>query len=296
MVVVTERERPRRGFLRGIIILPSALTLGNLFFGFWAIISALRGDLMWAAWLVIAAGVADGIDGRVARFTRTGTGFGAQLDSLIDVISFGIAPAIILYTLFLAQGGEWAWVVCFIYVTSAALRLARFNVEQGGKAKVHFHGLPSPPAGMTLAVFYPFSQTDFFLTHLAGWPWKNLIVGLTIVIGALMVSHVLYPVIPRISWRTPRARIASLGWIAAAAVILFQPKLLFFPAGLAYITYGVAKAAWWGLMDRLPERDPLWDELESEDEETETREVEYEQMQVRKPWPWTRRRRETGSA
>lgn len=287
----------RRGLLRGVIILPSAFTLGNLFFGFWAIVAALRGDLLLAAWLVIAAGVADALDGRIARFTRTGTGFGAELDSLVDVISFGVAPAIILYTQFLAQGGELAWIISFIYVTSAALRLARFNVEQGGKAKVHFHGLPSPVAGCTLAVFYPFTQTAFFQQGLAAWPWKTLIVGLAIAVSALMVSHVLYPAIPRVSLRTWRGRLGAVALAAAIVILLWRPSLLLFPTGLLYIAYGVGKAAWFGLLDRLPERDPLLEEIESagEEEETETRELEYEHMEApRSPWPWRgRRSRET---
>lgn len=282
-----------RGLLRGVIILPGAFTLSNLFLGFWAIISALRGDLMLAAWLVVAAGVADALDGRIARFTRTGTGFGAELDSLVDVISFGLAPAIILYTLFLADGGEWAWTVSFIYVTSAALRLARFNVEQGGKAKVHFHGLPSPAAGCTLAVFYPFSQTEFFATTLAAWPWKTLVVGLAVAISALMVSHVLYPAIPRVSLRTWRGRLGAAALAATILVLLSRPSLLLFPTGLLYIAYGVGKAAWLGLLERLPERDPLLDEIEAagEEEETETRDLEYEHMETpRSRWPWRARR------
>lgn len=292
---MTESNR-RRGLLRGVIILPGAFTLGNLFFGFWAIMAALRGDLMLSAWLVVAAGVADALDGRIARFTRTGTAFGAELDSLVDVISFGVAPAIILYTLFLAQGGEWAWMVSFIYVTGAALRLARFNVEQGGKAKLHFHGLPSPAAGCTLAVYYPFSQTDLFHNHFAAWPWKTLIVGLAIVVSALMVSHVLYPAIPRVSLRTWRGRLGALALAATVAVLLSRPSLLLFPAGLAYIAYGVGKAAWFGLLDRLPERDPLLDEIEAagEEEETEGREVEYEDLgSARVRWPWRKRSGET---
>ena len=290
----------RRGLLRAVIILPSAFTLGNLFFGFWAIVTAIRGDWMLAAWLVVAAGVADALDGRIARFTRTGTGFGAELDSLVDVISFGIAPAIILYTQVLTQGGEWAWMISFVYVTSAALRLARFNVEQGGKAKVHFHGLPSPAAGCTLAVFYPFTQTAFFQQNLVTWPWTTWIVGLTIALSALMMSHVLYPAIPRVSLRTWRGRLGAAAIVAAIVALSSNPSLLLFPTGLLYIAYGVGKAAWLGLLDRLPDRDPLLEEIESagEEEETETRELEYEHMEAaRSPWPWRgRRSKEAGEA
>jgi CDP-diacylglycerol--serine O-phosphatidyltransferase len=285
---LTAESVARRGLARGVVILPSAFTLGNLFFGFWAIVSALRGELGLAATLVVLAAIADAIDGRVARFTRTGTGFGAELDSLVDVVSFGVAPAVLLYQAVLAPGGEWAWLVCFLYVSAAALRLARFNIEQGGTAKTAFHGLPSPPAGITLASFYSFSQTAFFADHLAGWPWKRIVVVLTVGIAALMVSHVLYPVFPRVRIATWRGRLGALALVLALAAIAWRPRLLLFPAGLGYIAFGVARAAWWGLLDRLPERDPLLDEPEEEasEDETEARDVEYEQMRVRRRAWW----------
>jgi CDP-diacylglycerol---serine O-phosphatidyltransferase len=95
------------------------------------------------------------LDGRIARFTATGSRFGAELDSLVDAISFGVAPAFLAYQLFFAEG-PWSWVVSFIYVMAVVIRLARFNVEQGGEAKRTFHGLPSPTGGMVVATTYPF--------------------------------------------------------------------------------------------------------------------------------------------
>jgi CDP-diacylglycerol--serine O-phosphatidyltransferase len=176
------------GLQRGVVIVPSALTLGNLFFGIWAIVSAATGDFGRAAWLIVIAGIADMMDGRVARVTRTGSKFGEELDSLVDGISFGVAPAFIMYHLFLADG-RWGWVAAFFYVACAVVRLARFNVEQAGHAKVAFHGLPSPSAGMTLATFYPFSRTDLFATWLSRWAWPELMTGLMIMLGVLMMSH-----------------------------------------------------------------------------------------------------------
>ncbi|HSH46041.1 MAG TPA: CDP-diacylglycerol--serine O-phosphatidyltransferase, partial [Longimicrobiales bacterium] len=151
----------RPGLQAGVIIIPSALTLGNLFFGIWAMVAASRGEFTAAAWLIVLAGLADTLDGRVARITRTGSRFGGELDSLVDAISFGVAPAMVIYHLFL-EAPEWGWIAAFFYVTAGVIRLARFNVEQAGHAKVAFHGLPSPAAGMTLATFYPFSQTELF--------------------------------------------------------------------------------------------------------------------------------------
>src|SRR3990172_2029299 len=114
--------------MRGaIVILPGAFTSGNLFFGLWSIIEASRGDFVRAAWFIVIAAVMDTLDGRIARMSRTGTAVGAELDSLVDVISFGIAPAMLVY-FHTFRSGEWAWLLCFIYVLAAALRLAPFNL------------------------------------------------------------------------------------------------------------------------------------------------------------------------
>ena len=260
---------------RGIVILPNALTLGNLFFGFWSIIAALRGDFGLAAWLVVLAAVADGIDGRVARFARTGSPFGTELDSLVDLVSFGVAPAIIVYRQFL-EAGDWSWALAFIYVAAVAVRLARFNIEQGGQAHIHFHGLPSPVAGVTLASFYPFSQTGLFEGYLSAWPWTQLIGGGMIVLAGLMLSHVIYPAIPRLSVRNPSGRAAIAFLLTAVALLIWNPQLVVFPVSLIYITVGVVRTVALGFLDRLPDRDPLSEELVAE--ETETRDLEYEDM------------------
>lgn len=270
------RARPR-----GIVILPNAFTLGNLFFGFWAIVAALRADYGLAAWLVFVAGVADTLDGRIARFARTGSAFGVELDSLVDLVSFGVAPALLIYRLRL-DTGDWSWTLAFIFVAAAALRLARYNIEQGGQARFHFFGLPSPVAGVTLASFYPFSQTAFFSDHLASWPWTQLIGGGMIVFGGLMVSHVIYPAIPRLSVRSFGGRVAIVVVVASVGLLIWNPQLVVFPVGLAYVTYGVVRTVTLGLLDRLPERDLLSEELAAEEEETETRDLEYEDMRPRR--------------
>jgi len=280
---------------RGVIIVPSALTLGNLFFGIWAIISAARGDFVSAAWLVVVASAADLLDGRVARVTRTGSRFGAELDSLVDAVSFGVAPSLIMYHLFLSDGA-WSWIAAFFYVTGAVVRLARFNIEQAGEAKVAFHGLPSPAAGTTLATFYPFSQTEFFAEHLAGWPWPVFMTALMIVLSVLMMSHVLYPVLPKFGFRTPRgiATLALMVLVAAAA--LTAPALFFFPACIAYVSYGVLKALALGFFERLPDRDLLLDTEEGDEADAELRELDYHELAPpRRLWrPYRRRRVDVG--
>ncbi len=273
-----KRTRPARGGRRrGIVILPNAFTLGNLFFGFWSIIAALRGDFSLAAWLIVLAAVADGLDGRIARLARTGTPFGVELDSLVDLVSFGIAPALLIYRLLL-EAGDWSWTLAFIYAAAVAVRLARFNIEQGGRAHLHFLGLPSPVAGVTVASFYPFSQTGLFTQYLSGWPWTQLVGGGMIVLAGLMLSHVIYPAIPRLSVRNPSGRAAIMLILVTVALLIWHPQLVVFPVGLTYITVGVVRTVALGLLDRLPDRDPLDEELEAEDEETEGRDLEYEDM------------------
>ena len=267
----------RRRLQGGVIIIPSALTLGNLFFGVWAIVAAARGDFITAAWLIVLAGVADTMDGRVARITQTGSRFGAELDSLVDAISFGVAPAFVMYHLFL-QDGSWGWVAGFFYITGAVIRLARFNVEQAGHAKVAFHGLPSPAAGMTLATFYPFSQTAFFQENLLTLPWPNIMIGLMLAMAMLMMSHVLYPVVPKFGFRSFKG-LLTLAWFVIVVVAAFTiPRLFFFPVFLAYVAYGILKAVILGFFERLPDRDMLLDTEEEDEADAELRDINYDEL------------------
>jgi CDP-diacylglycerol--serine O-phosphatidyltransferase len=265
------RRRPQ--LRQGIIILPSAFTLGNLFFGIYALVTAARGDLIWAAWYIVFAAILDLADGRIARFTRTGSDFGAELDSLVDAISFGVAPAFILYQLYLSETA-WGWILSFAYVTAIVLRLARFNVEQGGEAKTHFHGLPSPTAGMILATFYPFSQTPFFRDQLGDLPWQSIMGVVTVILCVLLMSHVPYALVPKIGFRTRKGLFNSVAILGGLCLAITVPRYYFFPALLAYTTWGLVKAILLGLLDRLPEKDPLSDEDEDESG-AELRRVDY---------------------
>lgn len=260
---------------KGVIILPSAFTMANLFFGIYAIVTADRGDFILAAWFIVLAAILDTLDGRIARFTRTGSKFGAELDSLVDAISFGVAPAYLVYRLHFADSA-WGWILPFIYIAAVVTRLARFNVEQAGEAKRHFHGLPSPTAGMILATSYPFTQTPFFESHLAFLPWTQ-VMGVTIVLlCALMLSHVPYPVVPRIGFRTTRGLATTAIMVGLIALAVTVPRYYFYTALMSYTIWGVAKSFVLGLQDRMPDRDPLLDEEEEEDDSgAEHRSLDY---------------------
>jgi CDP-diacylglycerol--serine O-phosphatidyltransferase len=281
-----EGTRSRPPLQRGIIILPSAFTLGNLFFGVYALVTAARGDLLWAGYFIVFAAILDTLDGRIARFTRTGSSFGAELDSLVDAISFGVAPAFILYQLYLADSA-WGWTLSFVYVTAMVLRLARFNVEQGGEAKAHFHGLPSPAAGMLLATFYPFSQTPFFQSYLGELPWPQIMGLAAVILSVLMMSHIPYALFPRIGLRTRRGLFNTAVVVGGCTLAILVPRYYFFPVLVLYTLWGLGKSVVLGLWDRLPDRDPLLDE-EEEEGEAEARPLDYREVA---PGRMARRRR-----
>ncbi|MDA0313240.1 MAG: CDP-diacylglycerol--serine O-phosphatidyltransferase [Gemmatimonadetes bacterium] len=272
----TPRTPRRETLQRGIIILPSAFTLGNLFFGIYAIVAAGRGDMIWAGWFIMFAGTLDMLDGSVARLTRTGSKFGAELDSLVDAISFGVAPGIIIYQLFFVDA-QWSWTLSFVYVTAVVVRLARYNIEQGGEAKRYFHGLPSPAAGMTLASFYPFSQTPFFETYLGDLPWAQLMGIAMVLLSILMVSHVPYGKVPKIGLRSARGLANTAFVLTCIFTAVSVPRYFFFSAFLLYISWGLVKSVLMGLLDRLPHGDPLLDEEEDgQDERAEIRPLDYQ--------------------
>jgi CDP-diacylglycerol---serine O-phosphatidyltransferase len=262
MVLRQNREGLRRPSIRQVVVvMPSAFTLGNLFFGFWAIVSAFNGNFRWAAWFIVFAGILDMLDGRVARLSGTGTRFGAELDSLVDVISFGVAPALLTYFLDFSSAGRFSWILCYFYVTAVALRLARFNVLSAGKpATGWFTGMPSPAAGMTLAVYYPFSQTNWYRTALAYLDLQHEgLVVLMLLLAVLMVSNVKYPKFPPIGLRSARGIFGAAVHLVILLGGILVPEYFLFPLGLFYMAYGIIRATVLGLMER-PEPVPVVDE------------------------------------
>lgn len=249
-------RRPHRGRRvgRAIIVVPSLFTLANLFFGIWSIVLASQGDFYRASWWIVVAGVLDMLDGLFARVSRTGTRFGAELDSLIDMVSFGIAPAVLIYFILLFDQGPFAWVFSYAFAVCVALRLARYNVQAVDAPKsAGFTGLPSPAAGMTLATYYPFSHTTFFQAQLADLPWNQIMMFLLIILGLAMVSGVQYARLPRIGFRSLRG---VTGLVINATILgfgIWSRDIFFFPLGITYVTYGLARAAVIGFLERADE-------------------------------------------
>lgn len=176
--------RPRR---RGIYLLPNAFTTAALFAGFFAIVQAMNLNFETAAIAIFAAMVLDGMDGRVARLTNTQSAFGEQYDSLSDMVSFGVAPALVMYEWILRDLGKWGWLAAFVYCAGAALRLARFNTNIGVVDKRFFQGMPSPAAAALIAGFVWLAIDNKLPVKELWMPWVAF--GLTLYAGLSMVSN-----------------------------------------------------------------------------------------------------------
>lgn len=251
---------------RAVVLFPSGLTLANLFFGVFAIIAASRAQFTQAGWCVVLGGICDAFDGRVARATNTGGKFGEELDSLVDAITFGLAPALIMYFAVLNRSG-WDWIWSYLFVACAVLRLARFNVEQAGSAKTYFQGLPSPAAGITLATYYWFSQTPLYTeTNVANWPWHWT---LRIVMGALsflMISNVPYPVVPNVGFRSAKGLIGLVVLVGGVSLLIFGRLEYFFPLAVAYVAFGLVRAVGLGWLERQRAGSALDNDEDDEEE------------------------------
>ena len=235
---------------RVVVLFPSGLTLANLFFGVFAIVAASREQFTQAGWYVILGGIADAFDGRVARATNSEGRFGEELDSLVDAITFGLAPALIMYFAVMNRNG-WDWLWCFAFAACAVLRLARFNVEQAGTNKAYFHGLPSPAAGITLATYYWFSQSPLYNdTAIADWSWHQMLRLVMAVLAFLMVSNVPYPVLPPVGFRTPKKLLGLGVLLIGTAMLIFGRLEYFFPLAVGYVAFGLLRGVILGLLER----------------------------------------------
>ncbi len=277
-----------------MVMLPNGFTLANLFFGIFAIVSAAKGEHERAVWYIIVGAMCDAIDGRVARATGTGSKFGEELDSLVDAISFGFAPAMMMYYAVLNKNGL-DWILVFLFAACAVMRLARFNVEQAGRAKTHFRGLPSPVAGGVLATYYWFSQTPIYNeTVISDLPWHTMVRFLMIGLAFLMISNVPYPVWPTYNPKTIRGALGLLVVIALAFGLIFLPKDFFFPVGMLYVTYGLVAAVVRGMLDRqqLIDGDLRIDSDEFDDDDDDRAEDDTARRHRRRRFRGSRKKQE----
>ena len=223
---------------RGIYLLPSILTTFGMFAGFYSIIASINGDFTLAAISIMVAMLWDALDGRVARLTNTQSDFGAQYDSLADLVSFGVAPALLVYEWSLSDLGRIGWLAAFIFLACAALRLARFNTQVGISDKRYFQGLPSPAAAGVIASmiwlkFWKFEYFDFGIVSLSYYVG----VGITIVCALLMVSNLRY-----YSFKELDSKKASFRFLLAIVlsfiVLLSKPNIFLFTGFFLYMLSG----------------------------------------------------------
>ncbi|MEX0741140.1 MAG: CDP-diacylglycerol--serine O-phosphatidyltransferase [Pseudohongiella sp.] len=205
---------------KGIYLLPNLLTLGALFAGFYAIIAGMNGNFNAAGWAILIAAILDGLDGRVARMTNTQSAFGAQFDSLADMVSFGVAPALIVFSWTLSSIGNAGWAASFIFMSCAALRLARFNVQLGTVDKRFFMGLQSPvAAGLVTFVVWVAYKYDIQ----PGVWFSGATAVLTAFVGLLMVSNYRYYSFKEIHFKGTVPYVVFLMAVVLLVVIAQRP-------------------------------------------------------------------------
>lgn len=233
----TDTESPNSEIKRrrGIYLLPNLFTTAALFAGFYAIINGMNGHFEAAAIAIFIAMVLDGLDGRVARMTNTQSDFGEQYDSLADLISFGLAPALVMYEWALADMGKLGWLAAFIYTATAALRLARFNAQIGNADKRYFTGLPSPSAAGVVAGMV-WVANDYQIT---GDQLVWYAFGLTISIGLLMVSNIRYRSFKDLDLKGKVPFVTLILVVLVYVLITIDPPQVLFSIFAAYAISGL---------------------------------------------------------
>ena len=250
MLAPPENPTPRGGGSRllrerGIHLLPNMLTTLALMLGIYAILGAIDRSFTLASQALIGALFLDMVDGSVARMTKTESPFGAQYDSLSDLVSFGIAPAILIYSWTLSNLGSWGQAVAFFYIVCTAIRLARYNIRQnkGLSEAEAFRGLPSPGASLVLATsVLAFTAEGQLLRQ--SQQVSILVAGVVVFVSLLMVSNVPYPSLKASQFRSKVSYVSLVVIGIGGIVVLLAPSYIYLIVALAYIVYGLI----WGLL------------------------------------------------
>jgi len=220
---------------KGIYLLPNTLTLCSMLLGFYSILSTLKGNYVYAAWAILFATIFDGLDGWVARLTNSTTKFGIELDSLSDLVSFGVAPAVLIYKWALAPFGRIGWAAAFWFMACGALRLARYNVQMGSAESKSFTGMPIPGAATIIAslVLFYHEMSDIP-------PEKNiLILGLTVLLAFLMVSTLKYHGAKEIDFRKRKPFWILVAFVLGLTIIVMHPPISLFLFAMIYLLGGI---------------------------------------------------------
>jgi len=227
------RGKGKRKIKRGIYILPSIFTSLSLFCGFYSITASIKLSFINASWAIIIATVFDAIDGRIARLTNSVSKFGEHYDSLVDVISFGVAPGVLLYNWALQPFGRWGWLATFLYLICVVLRLARFNTQSKSLESKYFQGMPCPPAALLIA------STVIFMYNHGIAEIKNVAIPLlTCILAMLMVSPIRYHSFKDFDFRKRRPFSVLVAVIILLIVFFGEPLFFFFLGAWIYTISG----------------------------------------------------------
>ena len=232
-------EKQRR---RGIYLLPNLFTITALFAGFYAIVAGMRGHFETAAIAIFVAMIMDSLDGRVARMTHTESEFGAQLDSLADMVSFGVAPALVIYSWSLDVIGKVGWLGAFVFTVAVALRLARFNTQLGEGNKRYFKGLPCP-AGAGVLAGMVWAATDF---GISGPTLSWVVMLISVAVGLLMVSNIRYRSFKDLDLKGTVSFVAILVVVLILVFVALDPPQLLFAIFFLYGLSGPVAFLWQG--------------------------------------------------
>lgn len=221
-------------FEKGIYLLPNLMTTLALFGGFYAVIAGMNGQYELGAIAIFVAMIFDGLDGRIARMTNSSSAFGAEYDSLADMVSFGLAPALLVYQWALQDFGKLGWLVAFIYSVGAALRLARFNTQVGIADKRYFQGLPSPAAAALLAGFVWMIETNQIETGIE----SVIVLALTLFAGLMMVSNIRFSSFKEFNLKGKVPFVTLFIIVLVFVVITIKPAMILFGLFLGYFISG----------------------------------------------------------
>jgi CDP-diacylglycerol--serine O-phosphatidyltransferase len=252
-----KKKRPRIKMRKGVYILPNLFTSGNLFCGFWAIISVFQEKYFYAAVAILLATLFDLLDGKVARLSGATSKFGVQYDSLADLISFGVAPALLAFSWALRPYGRFGWLAAFLFVVCGALRLARFNVMAASGDTKYFKGLPIPAAAMTIAL------TILLYLRLieTGWVKDIVILVMIYVLAFLMVSNIRYFSFKEFDLAKKKPFSLFIFVVLSMIVIVMEPVVVLFAFILFYVLSGPVKMVMvWHKRRSMKGLEPIEDE------------------------------------
>jgi CDP-diacylglycerol--serine O-phosphatidyltransferase len=220
---------------KGIYILPNTLTLCGMFFGFFSILNSIKGNFEFAAWAIFIAGVFDGLDGWVARLTNSTTRFGIELDSLSDLVAFGVAPSVLVYKWSIAPFGRIGFAAAFLFTACGALRLARYNVQMGSAESKAFTGMPIPGAAGVLGAMVLFYEK---IWH--GVPEGNIfILILTIFLSILMVSTLRFHGLKEIDFKRRKPFSILVAIVVVFVAFVTHPPQTLFAFAMVYLAWGI---------------------------------------------------------